>query len=377
MNQHRITMSDLVVGEPLPWDVYDAAGKLLLRKGNLVEHNRQIEVLVGRGLFIEAQGKNRKGEQAPKPLEIPSVLRTIILVNRRLAALLPNLLNEENAQEKLREVAQVLIKASTLDSDVALASILLNQETGIYPVRHCIDTAIVSLLVARSMKKSPEEVAMITAAALTMNVAMLRLQEKLQHSAVPLSDLELQAIRAHPQESAEQLRRIGITDQAWLDCVLMHHENEDGSGYPFGKSGAEIPLNAKIISIADRYCARVSERDYRKSLLPHAALRDILLTEKKIIDPVLTTAFVRELGIYPTGTFVRLQSGEIGVVTGKGGSSTTPYVHALIGSRGAPLAVAIKRDTSKQLYAIRDVLTEEQADVRFTMQQLWGPIASL
>jgi HD-GYP domain-containing protein (c-di-GMP phosphodiesterase class II) len=377
MEQQRISMSDLVLGEPLPWNVFDASGHLLLSKGFVVQHSRQIEILVERGLFVDAKSLSNKVAPVEKPREIPSIIRLINLANKRLERLLINLPNEDNAQEKILEVANAVIYAASMDSDIALASILLNQHTGSYPVRHCIDTAIVSLLVARSMKKPPEEVATITAASLTMNVAMLRLQEKLQNSSEPLSEMDSRTIHAHPQEGVNQLRQAGITDEEWLRCVIFHHENEDGSGYPFGKTGADIPTNAKIVSIADRYCARVSARNYRKSLLPNAALRDILMVDKKNIDPTLTTAFIRELGIYPTGTFVRLENGEIGVVTGKGSSTTTPYVHALVGPRGAPLATPFKRDTSKQLYAIRDVLHEEEAAIRFTMQQLWGPMASL
>ena len=379
MDQQRLSMSDLVMGQPLPWNVYDASGQLLLGKGQVLSHERQLEVLVERGLFVNGDAYTAKKNSQPveKPREIPSALRMINLANKRLETLLLNLPNENNAEPKLREVAKALIFACKIDSDVALATILLNQEDTAYPVRHCVDTAIVSLLVARSLNKSPEEIETITCAALTMNVAMLRLQEKLQANAAPLTDEESRLIREHPQDGADQLRRAGVTDELWLSCVLNHHGNEDGSGYPGGKSGADIPTEAKIISVADRYCARVSARNYRKSLLPNAALRDILMADKKNIDPALTTTFIRELGIYPTGTYVRLENGEIGVVTGKGPSTTTPYVHALIGPRGAPLAMALKRDTSKKLYAIRDVLHEDEADIRFTMQQLWGATASM
>ncbi|QAU34285.1 HD domain-containing phosphohydrolase [Janthinobacterium sp. 17J80-10] len=379
MGKRRINMTDLIIGAPLQWDVYDSTGHLLLGKGHMLVHARQLETLVERGLFIDALGESGDGKRAAcaQAAETPSALRMINQVNRRLEALLVNLPNETGAEAKLLEAANVLIRAAASEPDIALASILLNQQCGIYPVRHSIDTAIVALLVASSLHKPADEITLVTAAALTMNVGMLRLQETLQHSAAPLSAEESKTIQEHPQESARMLQHAGVAQQDWLSWVLHHHENEDGSGYPHGKHGADIPANAKLISLADRYCARVSTRNYRKSLLPNAALRDILLADKNNIDPAVASAFIRELGIYPTGTLVRLQNGEIGVVTGRGPSTTTPKVHALIGPRGAPLAQAFRRDTEKQLYAIRDVLTEEQASMRFTMQQLWGPAAAL
>ncbi|RJG01244.1 HD-GYP domain-containing protein [Noviherbaspirillum sedimenti] len=377
MEKLRISMADLIIGQPLPWDVVDATGHLLLGKGHVLAHERQLDTLVERGLFIDARSAGRNSHVPAPAVEIPSALRTISLVNRRLEALLVNLPNETQAEAKLLEVATVLIRAASSEPDIALATILHNQQCGIYPVRHSIDTAIVALLVACALRKPAEELTLIAAAALTMNVAMLRLQEKLQHSDAPLSADESRLIHEHPQEGVRLLRQAGVTQDEWLSWILHHHENEDGSGYPLGKRGADIPDNAKLISLADRYCARVSMRNYRKALVPNAALRDILLAEKNNIDPSLATAFIRELGIYPTGTFVRLQNGEIGVVTGRGPSTTTPKVHVLIGPRGAPLAQAFKRDTDKQLYAIRDVLNDEQAGLRFTMQQLWGPAAAL
>lgn len=377
MGKRRINMTDLIIGTPLQWDVYDSTGHLLLGRGQMLQHERQLAILVERGLYIDAPGGEAKRAASAQASETPSTLRMINLVNRRLEALLVNLPNETGAEAKLLEVAEVLVRAAASEPDIALATILLNQQCGIYPVRHSIDTAIVALLVASSLNKPPEEVTLVTAAALTMNVGMLRLQESLQHSSAPLNEDESRTIREHPQVSARILQHAGVAQQDWLSWVLHHHENEDGSGYPHGKRGAEIPANAKLISLADRYCARVSTRNYRKSLLPNAALRDILLADKNNIDPSVASAFIRELGIYPTGTFVRLQNGEIGVVTGRGPSTTTPKVHALIGPRGAPLAQAFKRDTDKQLYAIREVLNEEQAAMRFTMQQLWGAAAAL
>jgi hypothetical protein len=72
-----------------------------------------------------------------------------------------------------------------------------------------------------------------------------------------------------------------------------------------------------------------------------------------------------------------LQNGEIGVVTRRGAAPATPVVHAFIGPRGAPLSFPIQRDTSKELYAVREVLASDQAMLPFSMQQLWGEEAAL
>jgi HD-GYP domain-containing protein (c-di-GMP phosphodiesterase class II) len=378
--QRRITMDEIVVGSPLPWDVYGEGRRLLLRKGHIVESAHQVEELVERGLYVDAgysPTAHAKSEPQVKKLEIPSALRFVNLADKRLERLLYNLTNESDAQGKILEVAKALRYAIDINPDVALACVLLNQDAAHYAVRHCVDAAIVSLLVARAMHKSADETSLIMAAALTMNIGMLRQQDQLQITQDPLSEKETETIKAHPQESAHILKQCGIDDADWLSYVLSHHENEDGSGYPAGTQAGTIAQNAKILALADRYCACVSNRKYRKTLLPNTALREVFLAGGKASDPMLAAYFIKELGTHPPGSFVRLQSGEIGVVTRKGKTAMTPIVHAFIGPRGAPLTFPIQRDTAKDLYVVREALAPEQMVLRFSMQQLWGEEASL
>lgn len=379
MSTRRIGMSDIVIGQALPWDVYGSDGSLLLRKGFIVTSPNQVSALIERGLFADT-GKSdaglRDGKTVEKASEAPSVVRTINAVRAELRRLVYNLATEADVPAQLISLTKKMGAAVFMAPDVALGCILLNQDDN-YGPRHSVDTAVVSLLIARTLKKPADEMLMLGAAALTMNVAMLRQQEKLQEKSETLSASEQQLISEHPETAVRMLRAAGVDNEDWLSWVLHHHENEDGSGYPEKKSSADIPQNAKIISLADRYCARVCARSYRKSMLPNAALRDILVEGKSKIDPMLVTVFIKELGTYPIGTFVKLESGETAVVTGKGATTTTPLVHALLGPRSTPLSMPIRRDTQKPLMGIREVLHRDQVPVKFTMRHLWGDIARL
>lgn len=378
MTQRRINMSDIVEGEALPWDVCDYNGTLLLKKGYIVQRHSQIEALVERGLFAEESSGPSHGPGNPTPeQEQPSVLRLINLANKRLERLLFGLHHEPAFAEKILEVAKVLGYAIDLSPDVAVACVLLNQQASTYPIRHCIDSAVISTLIARSTKIAPEEIAALAAAALTMNVGMITYHTQLQNKQGTLSDKETELIHQHPQAGVKLLESAGVRDPDWLAYVLYHHENEDGSGYLSGLAGKDIPQNAKIISLADRYCARISARDYRKQVLPNTALRDIFLDGGKGINPMLAALFIKELGIYPPGTLVRLINGEIGVVSKKGETATTPIVHALVGPRGVPLSLPIRRETAKESFAIQETLHENQANIRFSMHQIWGDVARL
>lgn len=373
-------MTDIQVGRPLMWDVFDTSGTLLLKKGYIVERGSQIEALVARGLYADVTTASARGQNhvAAQSQETPSALRLINLSIQRLERLVAGLPdNEPGFPEKLLEVANTMIYVTELNPDVAIASVLLNQQTADYPGRHCVDTTLVSLMIAQSINIPAEEKISLAAAALTMNVGMAHIHAQIHSKQDNLSDEEMSQIRRHPEEGVRMLEAAGVKDANWLACVLAHHEAEDGSGYPFGKTGADIPRNAKIIALADRYCACVAFRNYRRSLLPNVALREIFLERGKGIDPMLAAHFVKVLGIYPPGTFVRLNSGESGVVSKNGGSADTPVVHALVGPRGDPLVIPLMRDTAGEMYAIRGTLSDVQANIHFSMYQVWGNEARL
>jgi HD-GYP domain-containing protein (c-di-GMP phosphodiesterase class II) len=307
----------------------------------------------------------------------PSVLHELNLANKRLEKLLGDLRNERNADADLRNIAREVVRAVEMNPDVALACLFLNQIAGTYAVRHCIETAIVVILVARGLGKGPQEVLSLTAAALTMNVGMLRHHDNFQCKPGTLNSEEMAIVRRHPEDSAEMLKYAGIDDEEWISCVLMHHENDDGSGYPAGMTREQITHNARLLSLADRYCARVSARNYRCSMLPDQALDKLLHDPAHPADPALQEQFHRQVGKYPPGALVRLANGELGVVTARDGGDGVLEVRCLRDAAGKALPSAVQRRTSEPECAIREALTEDQAELRFSMKQIWGAQAAL
>lgn len=298
-----------------------------------------------------------------------SVLRSLNLVTSQLDALLAGLSAYSDADRALRQMAREVLAATTRSPDIAIAAVLLNQIAGRYAVRHCIDTAIVACVVARALGKPEMEVLTIAAAALTMNVGMMRQIESFHSKSSALSIDERAIVQRHPAESAEQLSCAGVSDEDWLACVLQHHENDDGSGYPEGRRKEEIVFNARLIGIADRYCACVSARNYRRSMLPPLAL-DKLRADGGY-DGALIDQFCAQLGPYPPGTLVRLANGDTGVVAGDGALE----VHALRGADG--VAISLARRTDEPGYAIETALHEDDARLRFRMNTVWGELAAL
>jgi HD-GYP domain-containing protein (c-di-GMP phosphodiesterase class II) len=300
-----------------------------------------------------------------------SVLHCLNLASSQLDDLLSGLSAYSEADLSLRLIAREVAEATGRAPDVAIACILLNQIAGTYAVRHCVDTAILACVLARAMGKPPLEVLTVAAAALTMNVGMMRQIESFQGKTTLTGD-ERALVRQHPSESAGLLRGAGVSDEEWLAYVLQHHETDDGSGYPEGRRQGEIAFNAKLIGLADRYCACVSARNYRRSLLPPLALNT--LSADAAIDSALTGLFTEHLGSFPPGTLVRLANSEIGVVVARADGGAL-LVHALRGADGKPMSVV--RRTDQPGFAIDIALHEDDARLRFSMKSVWGELAAL
>jgi len=325
-------------------------------------------------LFVEGQLK--KEAEEPPPKDRPSALLHINRASRHLERLFLNLANEADAVAQFHEIGREIAQGLQINAEVCVASILLNQGAASVAVRHCINTAILSCLVARAMARPAEEADVIVAAALTMNLGLIPHQKRLTRMPDGLSPEDALILRNHPLHSVELLKQIGVTDANWLAAVAAHHESEDGSGFPAKISGADIPFGAKILSTVERYCIRVSAGEPAVLLAHNAAFRDMLAKEKTRLDAKVAGALFKELGTYPIGCFVRLEGGEVAIVSAKGNAPTTPIVHELVGRGNAPRAFPIQRNTALKAYHIQEMLRMDQVNFRFSMQQVWGDDAA-
>jgi len=374
MDKHRIKMTDIVLGQPLPWNVFDADNKLLLRKGFVVETEGQIDKLIEQGLFVEGQSKRESEE--PPPKEHPSALRHINRAGRNLERLFLGFANEADVPAQIHETGREIAQAIDLNRGVCVASILLNQGVASIPVRHCINTAILSCIVARDMARPEQEIDAIVAAALTMNLGLIPHQKRLTRLPAGLSAEDALIVRSHPERSVELLRQAGVTDPDWLAFVAAHHESEDGSGFPAKAVAADIPFGAKILSTVERYCLRISAGEPAALLAHNAAFRDMLAKEKTHVEPKVAGALFKELGTYPIGCFVRLEGGELAIVSAKGDVPATPLVHEFVGRGNAPRTFPIQRNTALKAFHIQEMLRMDQVNFRFSMQQVWGDDAA-
>jgi hypothetical protein len=153
-------------------------------------------------------------------------------------------------------------------------------------------------------------------AGLVHDIGIFHIPQKIVQKTGPLTSDERVLIEEHPRLGAESIRSSGES-YGWLAEVVLHaHERWMGQGYPNKLKGRQINELAQIIGVVDVFDALVSPRPYRRRLLPHEAVRELLNNERNAFPREVMKALVEHLSVYPLGTKVRLNTGEEGIVIG-------------------------------------------------------------
>lgn len=274
----------------------------------------------------------------------PSVLRALNAVQQRLENAAHS--REHDDPAGLRATARELLHAIDLSADVALACVLRNQVAGSYAVRHSIETAVIAALVGRHLNMRPSRLLLLVTAALA-------LQATGRHA------------DGHRPADAHVMPSPRTAEPDWFANLLQDHA-------PDGHDDGNTQACAHLLKMADRYCAGVSPRNYRRALLPDDALARVLEGSP---DPELTAAFRHEIGAYPPGAVVRLASGETGVVAHRDGGQ--PEVFCLRDAMGRAFTVPLPRRVGQAGCTIATALAEDDLDMPVSMKGVWGQLASL
>lgn len=367
----RVKQSDIVIGKPIPFDCFDQANNLLLKRGTVIASQGQLSILIERGLYsADIPVTPRKPEPAK---DGPSVFTQLSMIEMQLEKLFQGVIGKQadpDLASHILQFARDIQKLCLLDADAVLGALHLNQKRR-YTVMHPIDVAVLCELIGQRKEMPREDRLPMLAAALTANISILELQETMHTQMEPLTDEQRNILRIHPVLSVELLLELGVRDEAWFAAVLHHHEKVDGSGYPGAKRGDDIPLAARIIGLADTYSAMVTTRRYRDAVLAKDALREVFLQRGAEIDAELAGLFIKELGIYPPGAFVKIANGDTAIVLKRGKNGTSPIVKCIIGPRGAPLPFPLVRDTSQNGFEIREMVQRDPV-LKLTPRQIWA-----
>jgi putative nucleotidyltransferase with HDIG domain len=158
---------------------------------------------------------------------------------------------------------------------------------------HSARVADLTMAIAEEVgiERDTDEWRNISWGALLHDVGKIAVPDQILRKPGSLTDEEWRTMRQHPHTGHQILQKVGFLRTA-SDVVLAHHERFDGSGYPRGLTGEEIPLGARIFSIADAFDAMTSDRTYRGAMPAEEALAELLRNSGTQFDPTVVRAFL-------------------------------------------------------------------------------------
>ncbi len=189
-----------------------------------------------------------------------------------------------------------------------------------------------------------------------------------------LSDAEFEIVRQHPVRGFEMLMAGGVTSEWVLKVCRNHHERMDGAGYPDRLCAGDLPLVVRMGAVCDVYDAITSNRPYKAGWDPAESIAR-MASWRGHLDPQVLKAFIRSLGIYPTGSLVRLTSGRLAVVVAQNPSRLTePQVKVFFSTSSGTQLKPVGLDLADPNCAERITGRESPENWPFTnLEQLWLP----
>ncbi len=222
-------------------------------------------------------------------------------------------------------IATLLTKLNASTEQDMIDALELNIAQQVQQIRHIhedlgslVQKSIMMMLytikTGQRLKLNHEELKTQVLAAMLHHIGMAQISSEIRNKKDKLSKSELESIRQAPQRSYDFLKACDVSDDSILQAASGASERYDGSG-PKGLSGSEIAWSARLISVISMFEALIHYRPYRARLLPRDAIREIVKNHKKSFDPTMLKALIESISLYPVGTYVELNSGEIGLVT--------------------------------------------------------------
>ena len=174
-------------------------------------------------------------------------------------------------------------------------------------------------------------------AAMLHHIGMAMVPTEVRHKAGKLTKDELALIRQAPENAVKYLKSCHVTHESILLAAEQAAERYDGSG-PLGLTGHDIAWIARVVGLLSMFEALIHIRPYRQRLLPRDAIRELVNRHKKAFDPILLKALIEAVSLYPVGTFVQLNTGEIGqVIMVHSKFPLRPVVYINMDSHGNPI----------------------------------------
>lgn len=234
---------------------------------------------------------------------------------------------------------------SVIRNQDALLSLARLKSFDDYTFAHCVNVCILSLALGRHMGLAKEDLYQLGLGAILHDIGKMLIPEQVLNKPGRLTEEEFSLMKRHAELGAKALSGMSCLKEGSLEVVLGHHERYDGTGYFRRLAGDYIHPFARMAAVADVYDAMTSNRVYQKGMPPEDALKRLYQMRGTFFDPEMVERLIKCMGVYPIGTFVELNTGEVGIVRMINHAyPLQPQVILIYDREGVPFPKPVKAD---------------------------------
>jgi len=260
------------------------------------------------------QGSSIHSDSAPFAEEVPRARQACVQATRAVAQMVTALrAGQALDAAQVREAVQPIVDSVLRNAD-AFFWVACLQRRDSYLHSHAVNAAAMAAALGRHLGLPAEALSSLGVGGLLLDLGKCRFPDSLLDAPNALDAETALLMREHVQAGVQMLAAAGIDDAVVQAMVASHHERWNGSGYPQGLRGADIPFAARIAAIIDSFDAMTSERAYQSPSSRHAALQQLYSGHDTLYQRELVEQFLQCMSPYPTGSLVELTTGQAGIV---------------------------------------------------------------
>ena len=216
-------------------------------------------------------------------------------------------------REAIEQAAEPVVRNVTQNQDAFLWLMALKRHSN-YEYLHAMNCCALSAAFSHELALPPDRIHAIAVGGLIMNIGMVDVPDEILSVRRELRSDERAIVQTHVGHGIRHVEAMGFSDVDTLAMVRCHHERYDGTGYPSGLQGAGIPMAGRLAAIVDAFDAMTADRPHRFAISRSESLHELYCQRGKHFHSELVEEFVKCLGIYPVGSLVELNTGEVAIV---------------------------------------------------------------
>ena len=252
-----------------------------------------------------------------RKLEKQAEMDSFAKISQDTQTLLTDIVSSSTLQNETFDGVVRNISEKVYNSDVSIILQCINdiKERGDYLYSHSTNVGTLNGFIGKWLDMSTEDIDKLIRTGLVHDIGKLRISPAIMNKPARLTDAEYEIVKGHSTHSYDILTESGMTDPQILNGVLYHHERNNGTGYPKGLTGKQIPLFAKITALSDVYDAMISKRPYKDPHSPFEILAEFSRSRYSDLDIHIVSTFLENIPQHFIGKRAVLSDGRSARIT--------------------------------------------------------------